>query len=299
MKVLLTGARGQLGRELQAQCPPGIKLIALDSSALDITDQASLGSSISSHQPQVILNAAAYTQVDKAEAESDRAHAVNADGVANLVNATDASIRLIHVSTDFVFDGTACTPIPTDAATNPLSAYGSSKLAGESYLLQHAAARSCIVRTAWLYGTGGKNFVDTMLNLMQTRESLRVVADQRGTPTSCKTLAGALWQVVKLPSLTGILHWTDDGETTWHGFACEIQRLGLKYGLLQKKIPVEAIATQQYPTPARRPAYSVLEKETTFAKLGLRAPAWQEALEAIILERCQRERQNQGVLPAL
>ncbi len=285
MKVLLTGANGQLGQHLRRQVPEGIELVALTSQDLDITAATSVQSAVARYTPDVIINTAAYTQVDKAESESARAFAVNADGVASLVAATPATTRIVHISTDFVFDGRKTSPYEAGDATNPLSVYGSSKRAGELKLLEHAPARSCIIRTAWLYSAGSKNFMDTMLKLMQTRDSLRVVADQRGTPTSCITLADAVWRAVQRPTVTGILHWTDEGETTWHGFATAIQRLGMQHGLLDRQIPIAAIATHEYPTPAVRPAYSVLAKASTFAALGMQAPQWQQALEQVIRER--------------
>lgn len=292
MKILLTGAGGQLGLLLQQQAPAGVQLIALTSQALDITDVAKVQQAINQHQPDVIINAAAYTQVDKAESEPEKAWAVNQQGVANLVTATQAQTRVIHISTDFVFDGRAQTPYATTAATNPLSVYGQSKLAGEQVLLQQAPERSCIIRTAWLYSAGSKNFMHTMLQLMQSRDNVRVVADQRGTPTSAAGLAAAVWRVVQLPDLRGILHWTDDGETTWHGFACEIQRQALQLGLLDKQVPILPIATHEYPTPAKRPAYSVLEKESTFAALGQRALPWQQALALVLRQRMVNNKTN-------
>lgn len=291
MKILLTGANGQLGQHIRRQVPAGVQLSALSSQELDITDPASVRAAIEQHQPAVVINAAAYTAVDKAESEVERAFAVNAQGVANLVHATPVSTRLLHISTDFVFDGKATSPYRTTDPTNPLSAYGRSKLAGEQVLLSQVPTRSIIIRTAWLYSAGSKNFMDTMLKLMQTRDGLRVVADQRGTPTSAATLAAAVWQACTLPDLTGVYHWTDDGETTWHGFACEIQRLALHYGLLAREIPIAPIATHEYPTPAVRPAYSVLDKESTHAALGVHGQPWQEALEQVILERRNTARQ--------
>ncbi len=282
MKILLTGANGQLGKQVQQLAPPGMQLVALTSDQLDLTNAEQVQVLVRHHQPDVVINAAAYTQVDKAESESGFAFAVNQHGVANLVNATNANTRLIHISTDFVFDGHSQVPYPTNAIPNPLSVYGQSKLAGEQILQQQVSTHSCIIRTAWLYSAGSKNFLHTMLQLMQTRDSLRVVADQRGTPTSAAGLAVAVWRAVQLPQVNGILHWTDEGETTWYGFACEIQRLGLEYGLLQEQVPIHPIATSDYPTPARRPAYSVLDKESTFAALGLRALPWQAALATVI-----------------
>jgi len=290
MKILLTGANGQLGTELQRLVPGDVQLLALSSQQLDITNAAQVQALMQQHQPAVVINAAAYTQVDKAESESERAWAVNQQGVANLVSATGANTRLLHISTDFVFDGRSQTPYATTATPNPLSVYGKSKWAGEQVLLAKAPQRSCIVRTAWLYSAGSKNFLNTMLQLLENRDSVRVVNDQRGTPTSAASLAEALWRVVQKPQVQGILHWTDAGETTWYGFACEIQRLGLKHGLLSKQVPIQPITTSEYPTPAQRPAYSVLEKEGTFAALGLRALSWQESLEKVIRQRADEQR---------
>ena len=285
MKILLTGANGQLGNLLREQVPVGVELVALNSQQLDIGNGEQVRAVVSQVQPAIIINAAAYTAVDKAESEQEAAWRVNEQGVANLVAATNAATRILHVSTDFVFDGRQTQPYKTDAATNPLSVYGKSKRGGELVLVNSAADRSCIVRTAWLYSAGSKNFMNTMLTLMQTREKLRVVSDQRGTPTSAQGLATALWRLVQLPAVKGILHWTDDDETTWHGFASEIQRLGLHYGLLHKVVPIEPIATSEFPTPATRPAYSVLDKESTFAALGIRAQPWQQALEQVIARK--------------
>ena len=285
MKVLLTGANGQLGTELQRLVPTNVQLIALSSQQLDISNAAQVQALMRQHMPAVVINAAAYTQVDKAESESERAWAVNQQGVANLVSATSANTRLLHLSTDFVFDGCSQKPYATNATPNPLSVYGKSKLGGEQVLLAQASERSCIIRTAWLYSAGSKNFMHTMLQLMGSRDSVRVVNDQRGTPTSASGLAAALWRVVQKPELTGILHWTDAGETSWHGFASEIQRLALVHGLLHKQVPIQPITTSEYPTPAKRPTYSILEKESTFAALDLRALPWQESLEKVILQR--------------
>lgn len=282
MKVLITGASGQLGSALQTLVPATVQVLALDSAGLDISDAAAVERTVTTFRPDVVLNAAAYTQVDKAEAEAQQAFAVNRDGVANLVRTTLASTRLIHISTDFVFDGQGTRPYLPDAPVAPLGVYGQSKLAGEQVLLATAPARSCIIRTAWLYGPAGKNFVNTMLALMATREQLSIVADQRGTPTSVFSLARAVWRAVQLPALLGILHWTDAGEATWYDFACEIQRQALQLGLLNRKIPLHPIPTSSYPTPARRPAYSVLDKSASWQALGIAARPWQQELESVL-----------------
>jgi dTDP-4-dehydrorhamnose reductase len=181
-----------------------------------------------------------------------------------------------------VFDGTATTPYLPDASVSPLGVYGLSKQAGERELLEHAADRSCIIRTAWLYAAEGKNFVNTMLNLLATKEQLTVVNDQQGTPTSAHKLAEVIWRFVERPQLHGIFHWTDKGEATWHAFANEIQRLGLEYGLLHRKIPIMPVPTSAYPTPARRPAYSVLDKHSTWLALGIESAPWQQELGKVL-----------------
>jgi dTDP-4-dehydrorhamnose reductase len=282
MNVLILGAGGQLGRALTATAPASHALTALSSAQLDITDAVAVARICAELQPAVVLNAAAYTQVDRAESEIERAFAVNRDGVANLVAGSAASTRLIHVSTDFVFDGSATRPLlPTDPV-NPLSVYGQSKRAGEAVLLAQAPLRSCVVRTAWLYAAEGRNFLNTMLGLMGSRDNLSVVNDQRGTPTSVLSLAAALWRLVDLPLVHGVLHWTDAGEATWFEFASEIQTQALRLGLLQRAIPLQPIPTSAYPTPAVRPAYSVLDKTATWQALGMRALPWQQELERVL-----------------
>lgn len=282
MKILILGAGGQLGTLLVASAPASMQIVAARSAEVDIRDASQLSKKIADVVPDVIINAAAYTQVDKAEAESAEAWAVNQQGVRNIIDASSPAMRIIHVSTDFVFDGTAASPYLPGADVNPLSVYGASKLAGENELQQHAANRSCIIRTAWLYAAEGKNFVNTMLNLMTTREQLNVVDDQKGTPTSAHKLAEIMWRFVERPQLHGIFHWTDDGEATWYTFAKEIQHLGLEYGLLQKQIPIMPIPTSAYPTPARRPAYSVLDKQNTWSALGITGSPWQQELGKVL-----------------
>jgi dTDP-4-dehydrorhamnose reductase len=282
MNVLITGAGGQLGRLVAASAPATVELLALDSRQLDIRDAQALCDTCNSFQPAVVINCAAYTQVDKAEAEPELALAINGQGVRNLVAATPPATRIIHMSTDFVFDGSGTRPYRPDAAVSPLGSYGRSKLAGEQALLQQAAQRSCIIRTAWLYAAEGKNFMNTMLDLMATRDALRIVDDQRGTPTSAHALAAAIWRFVDRSPLHGIYHWTDAGEATWYEFACAIQTLGLQYGLLDRKIPLVPVTTAEFPTPAKRPAYSVLDKTSTWQALGVQASPWQAELEEVI-----------------
>jgi len=282
MRVLVLGAGGQLGKLVVQHAPSHAKVSSYASAVCDITDLHSLRSVISKTGADLVINCAAYTKVDLAESAAEQAWAVNQLGIENLVKATRADTRLLHVSTDFVFDGSATQPYATTAATAPLGVYGASKLAGETILLQQAPQRSTIVRTAWLYAAAGQNFMNTMLRLLQTRTELKVVHDQRGTPTAAHGLAKALWAFADKPEVHGIYHWTDAGEASWYEFACEIQQQALARGLLQQQIRVLPIATSDYPTPARRPAYSVLDKSSTWAALGLQAQPWQAMLGEVL-----------------
>ncbi|HEX7035946.1 MAG TPA: dTDP-4-dehydrorhamnose reductase [Pseudomonadales bacterium] len=294
--VLITGANGQLGWELQRTAPADVSAIALDRQALDITSPASIGAALDRHRPDVVINAAAYTAVDKAEQEPERAAAANADGPRALAEAAASrGIRLIHVSTDFVFDGTAGTPYRPDAPTHPLGVYGRTKRQGEEALLANPCRSDlqiAILRTGWVYSSHGRNFVKTMLRLMGERDEVRVVADQVGTPTWARGLAEALWRIaVWRPLLQGasqgpIFHWSDAGVASWYDFAVAIQEEALSLGLLERAVPVKPITTAEYPTPARRPAYSVLDKSATWSALGLDPVHWRTALRSMLCELC-------------
>lgn len=278
MKVLITGGNGQLGRGLQASAPDGATVVAHDVDTLDITDRAAVDAVFAAERPDLVLNAAAYTAVDKAENDEDAARAVNATAVGILSDAARGrGARFVHVSTDFVFDGRSGTPYAPDAATNPLGAYGRTKLEGE----QLAGADALVVRTAWVYAPTGGNFVRTMLRLMGERPEVRVVADQIGTPTYAPGLARALWTLADR-GVTGIHHYTDAGAASWYDFAVAIQEEALAAGLLSGAVPVIPIATADFPTPARRPSYSVLDKASTFAALGGPTPHWRDHLRRMI-----------------
>jgi dTDP-4-dehydrorhamnose reductase len=257
----------------------GIELVATDLD-LDITSAQAVNDFVSLHAPDWIINCAAYTAVDRAEDEEELAHTINAVGPENLARAAAAQslTRLIHVSTDYVFDGHATEPIPEDTEPNPVGAYGRTKAAGERAVM-HACASHVIVRTAWLYGVHGKSFVSTMLRLMGERDELSVVSDQRGSPTYAVDLADALVRFVVSDSRAyGLYHYTNAGETSWHGFALAIQEEARTRGLLDRAIPVHAIGTEEYPTKAVRPAYSVLAKERIRESLGLEIPDWRDGL---------------------
>ena len=284
MRVLLVGGSGQLGRELQHCKPAGTELLALASAELDLREAEVVAARVNTFQPQVIINAAAYTAVDRAESEEEAAFAVNGQGAANLAQAARAvGAYCLQVSTDFVFDGAQSRPyLPTDW-TNPLGVYGASKLAGEQLALAAYPEGVAIVRTAWLYSAFGNNFVTTMLRLMVERDTLGVVADQVGTPTWGRGLAEALWQMCRVQP-KGIYHWTDAGVASWYDFAVAIQEEGLGCGLLKREIPILPINTVDYPTPAKRPSYSVLDKTGTWAALGMTPVHWRVGLRRMLHE---------------
>lgn len=275
MRVLVTGAGGQLGRALVARAPAGVEVIGLGSGELDISDWNSVRETMNRERPILILNAAAYTAVDAAESDAGRARAVNDTGTANLVAAGEAvGARVAHVSTDFVFGGEAGRAYPVDAPTSPLGVYGASKLAGEG----HLRAGDLCVRTAWVYAAEGKNFVRTMLRLMAERAELGVVADQIGSPTSADDLADALWGLAS-EGASGTFHYTNSGVASWYDFAVAIRDESVALGLLPESAArVTPIATADYPTPAKRPHFSVLDVTKTTQFLGVPAPHWRHAL---------------------
>lgn len=280
MRVLITGARGQVGRALLATAPANALVTAAGADMLDICDCAAVNKLVAELAPALIINAAAYTAVDKAEGDEAAAQQLNADAVANLaVAAAINGARLAHISTDFVFDGAQGSPYAPHAAPNPLSAYGRTKLAGE----QAAGPEALVLRTSWVYAAGGANFVATMLRLMAERDEVRVVADQIGSPTWATGIAQTLWALAAQEQ-RGIFHFTDSGAASWYDFAVAIQEEALELGLLTRVVPILPIATRDYPTPARRPAYSVLDKAGTTAALGTPAPHWRVNLRHMLNE---------------
>lgn len=280
MKILLTGCAGQLGRELKRSLACLGEVIACDRSQLDLARADPLRAALRSIAPAVIINAAAYTAVDKAEAEPGLADTINslAPGIlAEEARRLDA--LLIHYSTDYVFDGAATAPYAEGAPTGPLNAYGASKLEGEQAIAA-TGAHALVLRTSWVYGTRGKNFLLTILRLAAERDELTIVADQTGTPNWSRTLAQATSALVArgLPDLVeraGLYHLSSTGATTWHGFATAIVGGGGR----PRVVP---IATADYPTPARRPAYGVLATDRFRAAFGFALPPWDEALAACL-----------------
>lgn len=283
-KVLITGADGQLGYELQRTVPSDYECIPTDKEQLDITNAAAVEAFISKHQPDVIINAAAYTAVDKAEEETELAIAINTTGAENLANVAKANnIQLMQISTDFVFDGKACSPYLVDAPTEPDGYYGKTKRDGDVKVQEILDDAAFIIRTSWLYSAHGTNFVKTMLRFMKEREELGIIADQVGTPTWANSLANAVWQAVD-KNITGMHHWSDAGVASWYDFAYAIMEEGVAAGLLDKTITINAITTADYPTPASRPCYSVLDKTTTWQALGIKSEHWRVALRKMIKE---------------
>jgi dTDP-4-dehydrorhamnose reductase len=284
MKALVIGANGQLGTTLTQTAPPGIDSRAVDLPELDITRKDAVARVIADVQPDLIINASAYTAVDRAETEAEAALAVNAVGPRNLARAAKTGgVRLIHISTDFVFDGTAATPYPPEAACHPLSVYGQTKHQGEVNIAS-VMEDWVILRTSWLYSRFGSNFVLSMLRLMRQRDRLGIVADQVGTPTWAGTLAGAVWAVAVKRHLKGLYHWSDAGVASWYDFSVAIQEEGRARGLLDGAIPIDPIRTPDYPLPAKRPAYSVLDCSRSWRDFEIAPVHWRAALRRMLDE---------------
>ena len=280
MKVMVTGAAGQLGAALVAAVPAGLDLVAVTRTECDLADPASISAAIAAHRPDVLINAAAYTAVDRAEGEVELAMRVNGEAVMVMRGAmAEYGGRLVQVSTDFVFDGSSNTAYRPNARRNPLSTYGLSKAAGEDA----AGDEALIVRTSWVYAPGGGNFVRTMLRLMRERDDVNVVADQIGAPTLASGLAATIWSLVTAKA-TGIYHHRDAGVASWYDFAVAIQEEALALGLLTRAIPIRPIPSSAYPVPARRPAFSLLDDSATRALLGDAPPHWRANLRKMLKE---------------
>lgn len=283
-KVLITGAGGQVGRTLLEARPDNVEVVACAHSDLDIGAREAVRQCIARHRPGLIINAAAYTAVDKAESEPDLARRINAEGPGHLAAAAlEHGARLIHISTDFVFDGAASVPYRPDSATHPLSVYGSTKRDGERAVLEALPERATIVRTAWVYAATGSNFVRSMLRIMRATGAVRVVADQVGSPTAARSLAQTLWRIAANSEIRGIHHWTDAGVASWYDFAVAIAEDGAELGLVPREVAIMPIATSEYPTSARRPSYSVLDKRS-LAAYGLSPIHWRKQLRTVLKE---------------
>jgi dTDP-4-dehydrorhamnose reductase len=292
-KILLTGKNGQLGWELQRALASLGNVTALDRVDFDLTNVAAIRRTLQDLRPDIIINPAAYTAVDKAESDPESAMAVN--GIAPGILAAEAQnlgAVLVHYSTDYVFDGSKPAPYSEDDLPNPQSVYGRTKLAGEQ-AIRATGCKHLILRTSWVYGVHGGNFVKTILRLANERSELRIVADQFGAPTWARDLAQATasalgsWQERNWDgSLSGLYHLTAAGQTSWHHYAEEIVRLARGYdaNLAAKQLDILAIASQEYPVPAKRPSNSVLANDKINQMFGIKLPSWQDSLAA-----CMRE----------
>ncbi len=294
--IWVVGSKGMLGTELCRQLGAiGMDFVGTDRE-VDFLDAKALasfaaGPSFGGRAIGWIVNCAAYTAVDKAEDEVELCRRLNVEGPANLARLASASgASMLHISTDYVFDGNARRPYFEDDPIDPTGVYGRTKAEGEE-AVRASCERSVILRTAWLYGRDGPNFVFTMLRLMRQKDFIGVVADQRGTPTWAVDLAAAILTILGSEApRCGVYHYTDGGETTWRDFALEIGRLALERGLLGRECRVDALDTAQYPTKAKRPAYSVLSKDKIAADYGVSVPDWRESLKTFISSLGEAER---------
>ena len=288
-KILVTGANGQLGSELRAAVAssinaaaaslnaaslrPAFDFIFLTREDLSFDDTRSIAAIFETHHPAYCINCAAYTAVDKAESEPELAYSINGEAVGHLAAACKTSgARLIHISTDYVFDGGSAIPLKEQDPTGPLNVYGASKLLGEQLALQQNPD-TLILRTSWVYSAFGNNFVKTMMRLMKEKESIRVVSDQVGSPTYAADLAAVILQIIDGPAfIPGIYHYSNEGEISWSEFALAIKEM------TGSACRVDPIPSAQYPTPARRPHYSLLDKTLIRQTYGVKIPAWKDSL---------------------
>jgi dTDP-4-dehydrorhamnose reductase len=300
MKLLVTGANGQVGWELTRSLMPLGEVIALDRARCDLSRPETIAPVIREHRPDVIVNAAAYTAVDRAETEETLATIINGTAVGVLAEeARRSGALLIHYSTDYVFDGTKTSPYVEDDAPNPINAYGRSKLAGE-IAIRAADCAHIVLRTTWVYAARGHNFVKTILRLAREREELNIVADQFGSPTSARNIADATAHVVRHAQIvraetkfaSGTYHYTAAGTTSWHGFADAIVKIAAWHGLLDaNRLPrINAIPTSDFPLPALRPANSRLNCQRLQDRFGIALPDWRRAIACVLQEVTRTDR---------
>ncbi len=281
--IWLIGNKGMLGQDLSMELEEaGIPFVGSDRE-VSILEPEALKAFAKGKTLSCIINCSAYTAVDKAEEEVDFAYALNRDGAANIADhAFDLDIPLIHISTDYVFDGTSVLPLAEDAPTGPEGVYGASKLAGEQEI-RSRCKKHFIIRTAWLYGRFGANFVYTMIKLMNKLESLKVVDDQIGSPTWTRDLTGLIARIIKSKSEAyGTYHLSGEGECSWFGFASEIYRMGREKGLIESECVINPCTSEEFPTPAKRPAYSLMSKEKVRSTFSYEPRHWEESLKLFL-----------------
>lgn len=281
MKVLVTGSSGQLGSEIREQTVkyPHYEFVFADRSILPMDDSETIISYLNSIRPDAIINAAAYTAVDRAEGEQLLADLVNNQAVALIANwCAEKNVRLIHISTDYVFPGDSATPLTEDAPTCPINVYGLTKLLGEQAVLK-SGTEFGIIRTAWVYSTYGNNFVKTMIRLMNERDEINVIEDQIGSPTYARDLASASLKLLFSESFeSGVYHYSNEGRISWYDFAVAIR------DLMQFDCKINPIPSSSYPTAAKRPHYSLLDKSKIKRAFGVAIPDWEQSLEQMLDE---------------
>jgi dTDP-4-dehydrorhamnose reductase len=290
MKIAVIGRSGQLAWEIKQLQNAELIVFCLGRDDVDLSSPVKLAEKIQLLAPDAVINASAYTAVDVAESDQENTFKLNSEYVGNLASVCkQLAIPFIHVSTDFVFHGDKGSPYLPGDSINPLGVYGASKAAGEKLIFELYPQMSCVIRTSWVYSTHGNNFVKTMLKLMSSKPELGIISDQIGSPTCAKGLAIACVEAAK-QSVTGIHHYTDNGVASWYDFAVAIQEIALSLGMLEKEIPVNAITTADYPTPAKRPHYSVLDKSSFVNALpSCELVHWRKQLENMMRELQRHE----------
>jgi dTDP-4-dehydrorhamnose reductase len=284
MRVLVLGGGGQIATAVAETAPDPGDVLLKTRAEIDIADGNSLDETVARGGVDWIVNAAAYTAVDRAEGEPELAQLINDSAVGRIRQAADRhGCRLLHLSTDFVFDGSSNRAYLPTAKTSPLSVYGKTKLGGEEQALR-MGGNAIVLRTAWVYASTGHNFPLTMLRLMRERNEVRVVSDQIGTPTWATGIAQAIWALMKYSIPGGIYHWTDIGLTSWYDFAVAIQDEALSRGLLSRAVPIIPISTEAYPTAARRPTFSVLNCDSTRSLMPGLGRHWRHNLRSMLDE---------------
>lgn len=284
MKVLITGANGQVGRSLQARVPAGIELVALNSQELNITSEASIAQAFNVYKPDVLINAAAYTAVDKAEVEEDAARAVNALGPKLLAETCNKNgAFFVHISTDYVFDGEASLPYKETDPINPINAYGRSKAEGEQAVMR-SDVQFAILRTSWVFSEYGKNFLKTMLQLGAQKARLNIVSDQMGAPTYAGHIAEAIFTIIKKRDKIEheIFHFSGNHITSWMDFAKYIFKIAYESGKLKNRVFVKGITSDEYPTASKRPKNSVMDCKKIKDLCGINASDWQAAVKEVV-----------------
>ena len=278
LRALIFGSSGQVGTALQQMARSSTSIVAHDLDQTDIRDRSAVARAIADAKPEIVINCAAFTNVDGAEARADEAMEANGAAPGIIAEAAArASVRFIHISTDYVFDGCGHIPYTTDAAVGPINVYGATKLEGERRVLA-AAANSVVVRTAWVHSGGGVNFVRTVVRLLTKGTPMKIVDDQIGTPTRASHLAEALWRIAELTDLRGVLHFTDAGVASWFDVAVVVRETLENAGRVGAAAVVTPIPSDQFPTAARRPKYAVLDKHSSWKAIGYQPPHWREGI---------------------